>query len=127
MKKRPRSPSLSPEPAPKKHHSKHAVSHLPEDVLALFSRGRERRSYYRDDEEDDFDDESDMEAGAFDQEAEERFRYVTPTVLFVIHSFLIFNSARMAKHEDEAALAELQRHDEEKRRKKAQRNRELFG
>jgi len=92
---------MSPESTPKKRAvGRPSSSYLPDDVYSLITGGRKRESYAG---YNDYSDESDMEADAADQEREELY------------------SSRMAKREDEEALAAIQRHELEKKRRKQER------
>ncbi|OBZ72442.1 Protein ZINC INDUCED FACILITATOR-LIKE 1 [Grifola frondosa] len=100
FKKRPRSPSLSASPPPRKRHLSDGPSQndISSEIWKLF--GKDRSSYIQ---RDVMSDEEDMEADAMDLEQEE------------------LRSARIARREEEAALEEERRHEEEKRRKRKER------
>ncbi|KAF7976625.1 hypothetical protein HWV62_6144 [Athelia sp. TMB] len=103
-RKRTRSASLSDDsdsdasPPPKRRPVTSSHNSVGDEIWKLF--GKDRSRYV---ERDVFSDDEDMEADATALEMEEH------------------RSARMAKKEDEAALAEEMRHEQEKRRKKKEK------
>ncbi|CCM04992.1 uncharacterized protein FIBRA_07190 [Fibroporia radiculosa] len=103
IKKRPRSPSRSPSPPPRKRAMSSGPSHndISQEIWKLF--GKDRSRYVA---ADVMSDDEDMEAGARDLEKEE------------------LRSSRIARKEEELALEEERRHEEEKRRKRKERDRD---
>jgi protein SPT2 len=101
IKKRPRSPSFSPEPMPKKRAlgssggSAARSSYLPDDVFSLITGGRNRSAYSHNGV--DSDDSSDMEADIALQEEEERIRWVP--YLGLTSVFFIADCSRLSVQE----------------------------
>lgn len=130
-RKRTRSESLSDDSdsyasPPKRRQPAASHSSVSDEIWKLF--GKDRSRYV---EKDVFSDDEDMEADATALEMEEYRRLVTFTVSALHYHRPIYVdindadlksiSARMAKKEDEAALADEMRHEQEKRRRKKER------